>query len=433
MAGISTLAKIVAMKHAGKALPKAVHTRRSIPSGSTIVKKKKNDIEAAMRQIDQMEADELEQGILEEIGGSIPDSAFSPKKYDPPARIQTLKKIDSLNKKFKDAKKVDKEKKKESKAEELVEELLHGNLSWLKYKNDYIYDGWKDSYLSGLELDDLGNLPSRKNKASFLQEREQLTSFDVPKFRKEAIDKRNPESYVTNQPSEHLSSTHEGILNLRLQAQKLAEDNFTKAEAKKIIGESDGFPTILFHSTGSKEPFKEFIIKDMDNPLIPVPTHVQYPFLSTTTNPNLLEMFGLRPSQEGARTIIGLGKVKKLFDYEKPEDQKALMKFLEDNKTKEDFTIRGKKFKDRKELEKNQLLGSIQDGDWVVIEKKSILKALKKLGYDAFTVEEGGAKNIMLMKPNEQFIPIFDPQKQSTVGYNIGGSIKTNPYLRGLV
>ena len=79
------------------------------------------------------------------------------------------------------------------------------------------------------------------------------------------------------------------------------------------------------------------------------------------------------------------------------------------------------------------MLGSIQDGDWVVIEKKSILKALKKLGYDAFTVEEGGAKNIMLMKPNEQFIPIFDPQKQSTVGYNIGGSIKTNPYLRGLV
>jgi hypothetical protein len=497
MALPQVLLKFIAMQHAGKALPKAVHTRRSTPSGSTIVKKKKNDIEAAMRQIDQMEADKnvpIDQMNEDEYIAKF-GIGDSPTKSEPPARIQTLKKIEALNKKFKDTKKVDIEKKKDIK-----EELLHGNLSWLKHKHDYVNDGWNDAYLSGLTLEDLGNLPSRKNKVSFVQEREQLKSFDVPKFRKEAIGKRNPESYVTNQPSEHLSSTHQGILNLRLQAQKLVKDNFPKAEAKEIIGESDGFPTILFHSTESKNPFKEFIIRDMDDPLMPVTTKTRYPFLSTSTNPNLLEMFGLQNKLEhphyldkykkliekissnmtplirkakregrmsgieafnhslkrleklggiteheiefiehfgkgsqGARTIVGMGKVKKLFDYEKPEDQKALMKFLEDNKTKEDFDIRGMKFKDRNELEKNKLLHGIQVGDWAVIENPSILKSLKKLGYDAFTVEEGGAKNIMLMKPNEQFIPIFDPKKQSTLGYNMGGSIKTNPYLRGLV
>ena len=43
MAGLTQLAKFIAMKHAGKALPKAVHTRKSIPSGSTIVKSKKDN------------------------------------------------------------------------------------------------------------------------------------------------------------------------------------------------------------------------------------------------------------------------------------------------------------------------------------------------------------------------------------------------------
>ena len=93
MAGLTQLAKFIAMKHAGKALPKAVHTRKSIPSGSTIVKKKKNDIEAAMRQIDQMEADKnvpIDQMNEDEYIAKF-GIGDSPTKSEPPARIQTLK------------------------------------------------------------------------------------------------------------------------------------------------------------------------------------------------------------------------------------------------------------------------------------------------------------------------------------------------------
>ena len=67
------------------------------------------------------------------------------------------------------------------------------------------------------------------------------------------------------------------------------------------------------------------------------------------------------------------------------------------------------------------------------METPSVKEAVQKLGYDAFTTTEGGAKNVMFFNPKEQFVPVFDPKMQSTVGFNMGGSIKTNPYLRGLV
>ena len=34
----------------------------------------------------------------------------------------------------------------------------------------------------------------------------------------------------------------------------------------------------------------------------------------------------------------------------------------------------------------------------------------------------------MLLKPNEQFVPLFDPLKTRTVGFSKGGMIARNPY-----
>ena len=490
MAGLSALAKIIAKQHAGKALPKAVHTRRSIPSGSAMVDKdvpidqihmSESDIVdvgplldkakalAALKNIDEGEAFFK---VLQESVSSSP-VAKTPKKYDPPLRIQLAKELDE-------------KKSKKKQPPILNKSILHD--------------------LQFPPISDLENLPKRKKRISILQEREQLEAIDTPTIRKEVVKKRNPESYITGSPSIELEKSgfpeYSGILNLRYQAQKLLDETLTKGEAKRIIGESDGLPTILFHATHSKKPFPEFKVLDRERYPNEKPVS-RYPFLSTSTDPEVIRMFGLhsglertenlekykallekvhmnmtpiikegkRKGQisgtqafnaslkrlirlgsigpddarslqefgkraEGARTILGVGKVKKLFDYNKLEDQQALIKLFKDENWPTVISSSGRESAHYNKLpkeEKEFIIKRIQRGSYAQLEDTPILKALDKLGYDAFTTGEGGAKNIMLMKPDEQFIPIFDPRKQSTIGYNIGGSIKTNPYLRGLV
>ena len=59
------------------------------------------------------------------------------------------------------------------------------------------------------------------------------------------------------------------------------------------------------------------------------------------------------------------------------------------------------------------------------INEISLSKSLiRKLGYDAFTTIESG-KNVMLFNPNEQFIPLFDPLKKSTIGFSTGGGLSS--------
>ena len=49
---------------------------------------------------------------------------------------------------------------------------------------------------------------------------------------------------------------------------------------------------------------------------------------------------------------------------------------------------------------------------------------MRKLGYDAFTTRESGT-NIMLFNPDEQFVPLFDPLKKSTIGFSTGGGLSS--------
>lgn len=71
----------------------------------------------------------------------------------------------------------------------------------------------------------------------------------------------------------------------------------------------------------------------------------------------------------------------------------------------------------------------IKEGQYGAIEDKDFLKVLKEEGYDSFTTFEEGGKNVMLLEPEKQFIPLFDEKKTSTLGYKKGGSVvERNPY-----
>ena len=71
-----------------------------------------------------------------------------------------------------------------------------------------------------------------------------------------------------------------------------------------------------------------------------------------------------------------------------------------------------------------QLRKELNTGNWLKTEDHEVQHALKQLGYDAFTTIESG-KNVMLFNPNEQFIPLFDPLKKSTIGFSTGGGLSS--------
>ena len=470
MAGISTLAKMVAMKHAGKALPKAVHTRKSIPSGSAIVKSKK---EAAPRQTG---SERLEEEILKSEGAWVEDDYIpidqmdedeyiakfgigeSPKKYTPFGPPKVEGKLSEL------IKKIEKyegpmRKKPLSRKEKLEKEVL---------RLADIEDHAKKSNRSFIQ-----ELEVRENAAPLLNP-SNPSIFDEQV--KSIFNARDPKVYISNTPSELLAKRNYRAKNfkgLRLNTQKRLEENLSKKEAKRIIGESDGLPTILFHSTTSKEAFPTFELKKIKESG-KKEGHYGHDFLSTSTDPTVIRIFGLQrwlndlkpedhakysklmdkkwktltkdekkwfmdisdleERSRGARTIVGVGKVKKLFDYNKNEDRDVLLKYLEEKNPVWDVrNSKTKKYNDLSLANKISFKTNLKNGSWRFMETPSVKEAVQELGYDAFTTTERGGKNVMLFNPKEQFIPIFDPKMQSTVGFNMGGSIKTNPYLRGLV
>jgi len=456
MAGLTQLAKFIAMKHAGKALPKAVHTRKSIPSGSTIVKSKK---EAAPRQTG---SERLEEEILKSEGAWIEDDYIpiedAPKKYSPFGPPKLEGKLSELIKKIENYEGPI-QKKPLSRKEKLEKEIL---------READIKDHAKKSNRSFIQ-----ELEVREGAAPLLNP-SNPSIFDEQV--KSIFNARDPKVYISHNPSELLEKRNYRAKNfkgLRLNTQKRLEENLGKKEAKRIIGESDGLPTILFHSTMSKEPFPTFDKKQIKESG-KKEGHYGHDFLSTSTDPTVIQMFGLQrwlndltpediskysnlmdkkwktltkdekkwfidisdleERSRGARTIVGVGKVKKLFDYNKNEDRDVLLKYLEEKNPVWDVRdSKTKKYNDLSLAKKISFKNHLKDGSWRFMETPSVKEAVQKLGYDAFTTTEGGAKNVMFFNPKEQFVPVFDPKMQSTVGFNMGGSIKTNPYLRGLV
>ena len=73
----------------------------------------------------------------------------------------------------------------------------------------------------------------------------------------------------------------------------------------------------------------------------------------------------------------------------------------------------------------------MERGLWGVLEQTPILNILRQKGYDSFFVKERATQkglNIMLFNPKEQFIPLYDPKRESTLGFKSGGRVERNPY-----
>ena len=235
---------------------------------------------------------------------------------------------------------------------------------------------------------------------------------------------------------------------LRKFAQKKVDElglDSSKIVHGKDIEGKEGLPLLLFHRSYG-DPFKEFNLVDNLNK----GTKSKYNFISTGLNlkpfkeggqwvkskdynyPNIEVMGELGP---GARVLVGVGKVNKIFDYDNPKQVNEVINALRKKvrkriaKNKKDHNLGSINQKDKDELEDilRARREQISYGSYDDIENEQVLDVLQELGYDSFTTFEGG-KNVMLLKPNEQFVPLFDPLKISTVGFSKGGRVERNPY-----
>ena len=244
-----------------------------------------------------------------------------------------------------------------------------------------------------------------------------------------------------------------------------------KKDKEGLLLDEDDNPVVVYHSTMSLEPFSEFDLKKS-----------RYDFLSTATQPNVAEKFGL--SGLGERLIPGMVKAKKTFDFENVKDTedilnkfsktakkdiKELDNVLSKLKTTNKSSLKIEDYIDPNLLNENQkemimflhkydnvpmpkaisqyleqnkkdleekikypnkgFASNIKEGRYSAIEDKDFLKVLKQEGYDSFTTSEKGGKNVMLFEPEKQFVPLFDEKKTSTLGYKKGGSVvERNPY-----
>ena len=233
------------------------------------------------------------------------------------------------------------------------------------------------------------------------------------------------------------SETIDQPLKLRKFAEKQAEQ-LGPEDAAKIIGEGEeGLPLIMYHrvSQGS-EPFQKFKGRlEEDSP-------AYYDFISTGLSKkgmanwtrkvdSALEDWVPSPDVGGERVAIGMGKVNKLFDHNNPDHVNDLFKQLRKNYQDESKELEntynpevGQKVKRLLEAKLKKQKESVKRGRWQEIEDYDIQEALKDLGYDSFTTIESG-KNVMLLNPNEQFVPLFDPLKKSAIGFSRGGGLSS--------
>lgn len=215
---------------------------------------------------------------------------------------------------------------------------------------------------------------------------------------------------------------------LKIAAKYKDKDNFLLDE--------EGNPVVVYHSTESTEPFKEFKTAKELSEIVFDPKNKGYNFMSTSLSPETAGSFGLSAKGEaGARIIPGMVKANKTFDYQNKKHIKELEKILDKKDNERIKSI------ERMKLSKNSTILQdvkntikkdrklLKEGNYNIIESTKVQDILKELGYDSFTTYERKAKNIMLLEPEKQFIPLFDVEKTSTLGYKKGGSVvERNPY-----
>jgi hypothetical protein len=181
---------------------------------------------------------------------------------------------------------------------------------------------------------------------------------------------------------------------------------------------SDDQPLTLYHMTHSTEPFDDFNFT----------TEGRLPFLSTSTTPKGAEIgsaYAVRKAlgETGSRTIPMKARATKILDFENPGHLSELSKYMKENRTNTDTEF--------DDVLVDQMIDDMLQGNWAVLEKPRAREAMQKLGFDAFTTTEGGAKNVMLMDPTRQVEPLFDPKKTGMIGkYRRGGSVveRSNNY-----
>tara|TARA_R110002074_G_scaffold13895_1_gene48986 strand:+ start:2676 stop:4322 length:1647 start_codon:yes stop_codon:yes gene_type:complete len=181
---------------------------------------------------------------------------------------------------------------------------------------------------------------------------------------------------------------------------------------------SDDQPLTLYHMTHSKEPFDDFDFT----------VEERLPFLSTSTTPKGAEIgssYAARKvlGETGSRTIPMKARATKVLDFENPGHLSELSKYMKENRTNTDTEF--------DDVLVDQMIDDMLQGNWAVLEKPRAREAMQKLGFDAFTTTEGGAKNVMLLDPTRQVEPLFDPKKTGMIGkYRRGGSVveRSNNY-----
>tara|TARA_R110000782_G_scaffold207167_1_gene295677 strand:- start:34 stop:1212 length:1179 start_codon:yes stop_codon:yes gene_type:complete len=181
---------------------------------------------------------------------------------------------------------------------------------------------------------------------------------------------------------------------------------------------SDDQPLTLYHMTHSKEPFDDFNLT----------TEGRLPFLSTSTTPKGAEIgsaYAVRKvlGETGSRTIPMKARATKILDFENPGHLSELSKYMKENRANTDTEF--------DDALVDQMIDDMLQGNWAVLEKPRAREAMQKLGFDAFTTTEGGAKNVMLMDPTRQVEPLFDRAKTGMIGkYRRGGSVveRSNNY-----
>jgi hypothetical protein len=102
------------------------------------------------------------------------------------------------------------------------------------------------------------------------------------------------------------------------------------------------------------------------------------------------------------------------FNYESAADIQKLAESYkklhgEDLFSKKTISSSGGEMK-LSQLDKNPISQRLKSGDWTIIEDKKVQDAIKKAGFDAFYIEEGGVKNL----------GVYDPTKLKSV-FSSGG------------
>ena len=164
-----------------------------------------------------------------------------------------------------------------------------------------------------------------------------------------------------------------------------AASNFENWFQKSAIVEPSGAPQKMYHATSAD--IQEF---RPGNTIYVSPSPKFAESYGGTQTPNIMPLYV---------------KATKPFNYENPADIQKLAEVYkklhgEDLFSKKTISSAGGEMK-LSQLDKNPISQRLKSGDWTIIEDKKVQDAIKKAGFDAFYIEEGGVKNLGVYDPTQ--------------------------------